>query len=377
MFFLRGVLGYVAVILVLVAATQGGAVLAARILGVPNFQWFAPRPAAVPLWRRFLLRALSALAPFVVCVVALWAAVLSRGDSIPTTTVEVMPGPARDAGVRDGDRIVSVDGVPMESWEAIRATVKPGAPPKRIEIERAGERRMLVVEPTPDGRIGVQPVYRHDALGVTTALERAAAMPFTLYAGIIKNLLPSDTEPRSVMGPIGIVRASEQGKDAGSFLLLLGLVATSFWPWLVGVHLYDAGTLALFKRTHQAVSSSSPESVARHCRLHQALGIALACSVSLLLLGALFELPLVSAVAAPLLVLVAPGAVALYPLVWITARERWLKSSAWAAVAFAVGSFVPCVAQLAALTLSAWLRRELKEQGLHVGWFSAQRPLAD
>ena len=39
---------------------------------------------------------------------------------------------------------------------------------------------------------------------------------------------------------------------------------------MIGVHLFDLGTLALLEHTHLAVSQTLPESVTRRCRLYQA-----------------------------------------------------------------------------------------------------------
>ncbi len=316
MLVLRGFVGLVAMLLFLLGALQGGAAVASRLLSAPKFQWFVPRPTRAPLGKRLAVRVVSAVAPLVACLVVAWVATYLDGVSALTTTVEVLPGAAKRAGMLDGDRVLSIDGVKMDSWEAIRATARPGRGPARIEVERAGQSRTILVEPGADGRFGLSSKPEQRAIGLVPALERALALPSAVYGSVLQRMTQAENEKVAVSGPIGIIRASEQGQRTGSVVWFMMLVGMYTWPWLVGLHMWDALTLALFTRTHGwALEPSTPESVTRLCRLHQALGLSLLGSLSLLSLSLLLQIPLVSAVVFPLVLLLAPLAVALYALV--------------------------------------------------------------
>lgn len=69
------------------------------------------------------------------------------------------PGPADQAGVQIGDVLISFDGRPIEEWadftEAVRESTGTAVP---LVIERAGERRTLVVDPVEAER----PVFGED-----------------------------------------------------------------------------------------------------------------------------------------------------------------------------------------------------------------------
>ena len=73
------------------------------------------------------------------------------------------PSPAQAAGVRSGDRVRAIDGVPIENFHDLRRIVSVNAEkPLRFEIERDGVPLTLVVEPllrkeSGAGYIGVMP----------------------------------------------------------------------------------------------------------------------------------------------------------------------------------------------------------------------------
>ncbi len=69
----------------------------------------------------------------------------------------VMPGsPAAQAGIREGDRIVEIEGVRDPSWEDI--SLKEVASPSKpldVAVERQGRRLRLTVTPVLDERVGI------------------------------------------------------------------------------------------------------------------------------------------------------------------------------------------------------------------------------
>jgi regulator of sigma E protease len=99
---------------------------------------------------------------------------------LPPVVGEVSPdSPARAAGVRAGDRIVAVNGDPVDGWRALLQRIPAAAEqgPIELQLERDGETRTVTVAPTTqDGRaiIGVVPV-EPDA-EAQAAMERATTV---------------------------------------------------------------------------------------------------------------------------------------------------------------------------------------------------------
>ena len=120
------------------------------------------------------------------------AGVLSGGADIaihqnsPVVVEVLSPGsPAETAGLRVGDRIVSVDGQPVATWDELDVAVLPKAGRElTIEAIRNGERVHVRVTPNAVGRydmgdIGVQPLMRPQFNEVRpgSPAERAGLQP--------------------------------------------------------------------------------------------------------------------------------------------------------------------------------------------------------
>ncbi len=110
-------------------------------------------PDAFPaksVWQRMAIVAAGPLANFLFAIVVLSALFSTVGRPYtPAEVGEVLPGsPAAQAGLAPGDRIVAVDGEPVESFEELQLIVQdhPGEP-LRFTIERQSRRLEVTVVP--------------------------------------------------------------------------------------------------------------------------------------------------------------------------------------------------------------------------------------
>jgi membrane-associated protease RseP (regulator of RpoE activity) len=223
MIYVQGAIGLLLLVVVLTAASYWGARAAASALAVPDFRWFGVRPAAAPWWKRFCVRAASTLSAVLVAVATSFVVLLVYGTTELTTIVKVLPGPAQRAGMLDDDKILSIDGTPVNTSEDVRAAVARGPDEKRVEVQRGSERLVLPVTRS-DGRIAVQFVERRLPIGIPTALATALRNTLSVTDATLKAMAPSAKV--EVTGPVGIVRETGKQTDAaGSFLTLMGVLA--------------------------------------------------------------------------------------------------------------------------------------------------------
>lgn len=371
MIYVQGAIGLLLLIVVLTAATYWGARAAARLLGVPDFQLFGVRPASAPLWKRFCVRLASTLAAVMVAIVTWFVTLAVHGTTEHTTVVKVLKGPAQRAGMLDYDKIVRIDGTPVQTSDDVRAAIARGADEKRVEVQRGSQRLVLSVTRT-EGRIAVQFVERWLPIGLGRALADAVESTFGVTIATFKALSPSTKA--ELAGPVTVVRETGKTTDsAGSFLRLMGVLAAYAWPWIAGLHVFAALTLLVFTATYPDARSTPPEHerAYRLARNRQAL----LASLGVLLLVMLVSL--VSDLAEAELSRVfaffgSPVSLALYPLIWLIALDLWERPRAHALLAASV--FVPCLLVVVPIYLLIRTRTELARAGFTEGWFTPVRP---
>ncbi len=123
-----------------------------------------------PLWQRAIIVAAGPVVNFLFAIIILASFYVALGHPFtpPVVAAVTADGPAAAAGIRAGDRIVSIDGDAIDRFEDVVNIVMSGTgEPMQIVIERGGERRLLRVKPaqveTVD-RFGN--VVKHGRLGV-------------------------------------------------------------------------------------------------------------------------------------------------------------------------------------------------------------------
>lgn len=164
----------------------------------------------------------------------------------PAVVGEVSPGSAAEAaGLRAGDRIVSLDGRPVHTYDQVSPLLQELAGPDRplaLGIERDGRRQGLEVRPQRAERDG-QPVWQ---LGVLAApLEQDALLRFGPLAavpaalaetrqmtsdvlGMLWRMVSGQASLKNISGPITIARVANGSAGLGpawffNFLAILSL----------------------------------------------------------------------------------------------------------------------------------------------------------
>jgi regulator of sigma E protease len=177
-------------------------------------------------------------------------------------------GPAKQAGMQEGDRIVAVDGVAVDRWEEVvrRISSQPGRAIS-LTIERGGERHAVTVTPAPVtvdgktiGRINVAPRFPEIPaemratlqLDPLTAITEAAADTWAmsvLTLDIFYRMLKLEVSTKNVSGPITIAQVAGQTAKIGlvPFLIFLAVVSVGLAVLnLLPVPILDGGHLLFY-----------------------------------------------------------------------------------------------------------------------------------
>jgi hypothetical protein len=107
-----------------------------------------------------------------------------------TSAVKVDPGsPAARADIQNGDRIVSIDGTSVETFEEMREQIQrhTADTPIALRLRRNGKTEERTVERDPTGRIGVSAMEERTP-SLLSRLGGAAAAPMRVISGTVQLL---------------------------------------------------------------------------------------------------------------------------------------------------------------------------------------------
>lgn len=211
-----------------------------QIAGMNPFEEIDPEDkgsyANASLTGRILAILAGPLANYLFASVVFFAALMIGGKEVETTHVEIMEGGAAAAAqMHDGDKIVAIDGKPIQKWAEMRDVIlaHPGKP-LAIDIERSGERRTLSVTPEPKGEngggiIGVRPERAPMPTG--EAIEQAIVQPAVIVGLTVVSIakMIQGEQEGQLTGPIGIMRETKRAAERGLpvYLSIVGFLSTS------------------------------------------------------------------------------------------------------------------------------------------------------
>ena len=200
-----------------------------------------------PAWQRAIVLVSGSFTHFVLAAGLIFFALtlvgLPNPDIPPTTTLDVVleDSPAGEAGLQPGERIVAVDGTPVDNFSQIRDYMTPrGGQDVELTVEGEGGRRevqITLAEENPDGEevgflgVGPSPVIQKVPAG--EALARTFTGDLSIFriaqqnvAGLGTAFTPSalarwfgevdEPGPRTADGPISLVGVGQTVNALGT-----------------------------------------------------------------------------------------------------------------------------------------------------------------
>lgn len=211
-----------------------------QIAGMNPFEDIDPEDessyANASLFGRITTIVAGPLANYLFASVLFFGAFYIGGETVWANEIKVMDNNAAErAGMRSGDKIVSIDGEKVEEFEQLRDIVLAHAgKPLEFLIHRGGKELKLKITPEAKaeggkGQIGVTPVFMQLPMTLAASAKRSITEP----AMIVKNtvvqialIITREVDPQ-IAGPVKIGehlgKAAERGMHV--YLSWLGLLS--------------------------------------------------------------------------------------------------------------------------------------------------------
>jgi len=195
--------------------------------------------ANASLWARIVTIVAGPLSNYLFASVLMFVGFLLAGRlDIDETSmrVDVNPsGPAETAGLRDGDKVLEVDGTKVSNWDDLKSVIT-AHPDQLLDVvaERDGQPMHFKVQPVPkgqkyEGKIEVGAYSHVVKVGMKEALVLSLVEPAKVVYGTINGLVrwASGKEKAELSGPVGIVKetAGAVRSGAGDTFKFLGALS--------------------------------------------------------------------------------------------------------------------------------------------------------
>ena len=191
-------------------------------------------------WRRALIILAGPLANAVAAVLILACVYMFQGvvtDVKPVVSAVEPNSTAQEVGIKAGDRIVELDGSPVENWEVFQRQMIDREPGENVSVTvvRDGSQRTFQGElgAAPEDRqqalLGVRPEIETTTYGPVESLGLAAQRCWVItvkLGAFVGQLVTGEKDLyENVTGPVGIASVGSTAVSQGFFLPLLALIS--------------------------------------------------------------------------------------------------------------------------------------------------------
>jgi regulator of sigma E protease len=200
----------------------------------PDAYWKAPT------WKRLVAIGAGPAANILLTIVVFTALFMTVAGELTRTVATIAPeieagvqSPAATIGLREGDRIVAIDGTPVQPDEIAETINASAGAELTVTVVREGEEVVLapVRAQLVDERYRLGFGLEGRGLGFFPALGRAVEVTGLVAKEIVKSIgrLLTGEGRDEVSSPIGITQASSDAVERGfeSYLWVLGLISLS------------------------------------------------------------------------------------------------------------------------------------------------------
>jgi regulator of sigma E protease len=258
---------------------------------IPPDRWLESKP----LWARLTILLAGVTMNVLLALVVTIGMLLAYGMPYVSTRADsvLASRPAAGAGMRAGDSLVAINGVPLTSWDSLVTKISASAGTEVVfDVQRGGVRTRIAVTPALDtatsletgklervGRIGILPLPQSRPVKVGEAVTRGWSLTWGMAGTVIealKGLATRKVAPSELGGPIMIATASVQAARGGleNLLLLISLISVNLAVFnLLPIPILDGGQIMV--NVLEAIKGSAFSARTREYILRAGLAVVL------------------------------------------------------------------------------------------------------
>lgn len=210
-----------------------------------------------PVWQRFLIMFFGAGNNFILAILVLFFLGLIVGSPSISTVIPtvVTDSPAYMAGLRDGDKVVSVDGNKTKTLDDLQLYLTIAKDETSFKVLRDGKYYEFDVTPL-EGEEATEKGYSYGITfdntlekGFVPAIKYAFQKTYSLMRQLVitlKELFTGGVGVKELSGPVGIYTAVDQTREAGAsnlFYLLALLSINVGFINLIPFPAFDGGRI--------------------------------------------------------------------------------------------------------------------------------------
>lgn len=210
-----------------------------------------------PVWQRFLIMFFGAGNNFILAILVLFFLGLIVGSPSISTVIPtvVTDSPAYIAGLRDGDKVVSVDGNKTKTLDDLQLYLTIAKDETSFKVLRDGKYYEFDVTPL-EGEEATEKGYSYGITfdntlekGFVPAIKYAFQKTYSLMRQLVitlKELFTGGVGVKELSGPVGIYTAVDQTREAGAsnlFYLLALLSINVGFINLIPFPAFDGGRI--------------------------------------------------------------------------------------------------------------------------------------
>lgn len=205
------------------------------------------------------------LANYLFASVLFFAALTVGGKLEPTTSVNVLEGPAKAGHMLHGDTITKIDGIEVSDWDQVRKLILARAN-KQMDVDVLRGQEHVILQITPQlkgegGKIGIEALEHRVPVSMREAASASVRMPFIVVQDLVLGLsrIITGKEKPEFKGPRGIVNEASKAAELGmpEFLTFMGALSAYLGGFnLLPFPALDGGRLAFL--AYEAITRRKP-----------------------------------------------------------------------------------------------------------------------